>query len=205
MTAVTPRLTSGVANTASSLAMTISQLSTISVPPPYAPPFTAAIMGLHHDCLREMEPKPFLCSSTSLLSLSGVFSELARLFHLYVVRSAGEEDARVCTNAMRSAPAQKSRPSPVMIETLCGRVNVAQSGEHRAYAPDARFRLDPSQDLVNASVHLRRHGIQGLRPIQCEEEDMLRRKRDLDLIGVLGDFVLHLDRRRTSPKTRRRT
>lgn len=82
MIATTPRLTSGVAKTASSLAMTMSQLSTISVPPPYVPPFTAAIIGLQDDCLREMEPKPFTCTSTSLHSLSGVFVECARLFHL---------------------------------------------------------------------------------------------------------------------------
>jgi hypothetical protein len=44
--ATTPRLTSGSANFAFSLAMTRSQFKTISTPPPNAPiPFTAAIMG----------------------------------------------------------------------------------------------------------------------------------------------------------------
>jgi hypothetical protein len=36
----------------------MSQFKTISVPPPNAPPFTAAINGLW-DCLRERDPKPF--------------------------------------------------------------------------------------------------------------------------------------------------
>lgn len=82
MIATTPRLTSGVAKTASSLAITMSQFKTISVPPPYAPPLTAAIIGLHEDCLREIAPKPFTCCSTSFTSLSGVFAECARRFHL---------------------------------------------------------------------------------------------------------------------------
>ena len=126
MMATTPRLTSGVANTASSLAMTMSQLSTSSVPPPYVPPFTAAIIGLTHVCLREIEPKPFLCSSTSLHSLSGVLEECARLFHLHACGQKGAGALGGCAHAMRSAPAQKARPSPVMMETLYSGVHVAQ-------------------------------------------------------------------------------
>lgn len=121
--ATTPRFTSGVAMTASSAAMTKSQLSTISVPPPQAPPFRAAIIGLQEDCRREIDPNPFTCSSASLHSLSGVFSEWARWFQLYdtfSIRYTGVfiDDGR-STYAMRSAPAQKALPSPVTITTLC--------------------------------------------------------------------------------------
>ena len=82
MTARTPRLTSGSAMVASSLATTMSQFSSISVPPPYAPPLTAAIIGLDEKDRLEIDPKPLTAALMSSSSLSGVFAECARWFHL---------------------------------------------------------------------------------------------------------------------------
>lgn len=57
---VTPTLTSGSPKVASSDAITRSQFRSISTPPPYAPPRTAAMSGLHDVVRREIDPKPWV-------------------------------------------------------------------------------------------------------------------------------------------------
>ena len=116
--AVTPRFTSGKAKVASSLAITMSQLRTSSVPPPYALPFTAAIMGLGEDDRREIAPKPF--ERAMNLSCSSPSPSCVRSNHL---RKPYESSHRIEAvwgrlHAFKSAPAQKTRPWPVTITTL---------------------------------------------------------------------------------------
>lgn len=147
----TPLFTSVKPNLACSSATTKSQLTTISIPPPYAPPLTAAIMGLF-DCRLEMEPKPSLLSAIRCRSVG--LPACSALFHLQSEHEPMKENhhsgfrkgkkstcfqfgrcgvnntdsvngmkerKKQCaaqTYSLRSAPAQKRRPSPVNTATL---------------------------------------------------------------------------------------
>lgn len=196
MIATTPRLTSGVAMTASSAAITRSQFSSISVPPPCAPPFTAAIIGFEEHCLREMDPKPFTCSSASLHSLSGVFSEWARVFHLNTkqCQAMGMCQATLGTYASKSAPAQNARPSPVTMTTLYNATSFRAPSAHMNHefdVPQARFVIKPVQNSGNVCIHSGCHCVQRPRSVQCEEHDMFCGEGDLDLLRMLRDLILH--------------
>lgn len=113
--ATTPRLTSGRANFASRLAMTKSQFNIISTPPPYAPPITAAIIGLQ-DWRREIEPNP--CILDSILSVSLLMPLCWSAFHLARSCLIWNKKTGIFSYAIRSAPAQNSRPAPVTMTTL---------------------------------------------------------------------------------------
>jgi hypothetical protein len=114
--AMTPRFTSGRPKLASWLAMTKSQLRTISVPPPKELPLTAAIIGFF-DSLRETDAKP--CTLLITVSPSIGRPPCASLSHLNE-RQQLTNPTSLNTNAhdFRSAPAQNARPAPVTITTL---------------------------------------------------------------------------------------
>ena len=81
------------------------------------------------------------------------------------------------TDAMRSAPAQKMRPSPVSTVTLPGRSISApallSSFCESLDIPKARLIVEPVKDVLHIRSHGGRDRVQRLRPIESQEHDML--------------------------------
>lgn len=103
-----------------------------------------------------------------------------------------EEGGEATTYAFRSAPAQNTRPAPVTMTTLYCRDEAVSIGfkapsRSRTCSPQTRLLLEPIQHLLQVVLHLWRHRIQLLWPIERQQQDMLRRKRNEELFrGVWG-------------------